>query len=137
MGDGFSFVAGMVLIFVSVLVMRAYWPLKHLDSGPRLLSWAIFIAFFMAATNAAYWQVAVKLLDWAGYDRALLREIGNYLDFGFKGGAAWAGWLHLKSIHENIEDPQERASWHVLEMPWYPDRRKCLRMLSEALRRRK
>ena len=132
MGDLFSFAGGLALFVISILVMIAYQPGLFRDKATSLLGWAIFLAFAADAVNAGYWQIGVKLWGIAGFDRTGAGALGNYLDLIFKGLAAFAGWLHLKSLHERLP-PEDKPRWTVLEMPWYPNQLK----LFNAMMRRK
>ena len=129
LGDFISFSAGLALVFISVLVVRAYWPPRYDDASARWLGAAIILGFLASGFNALYWQVWSNIslmLDLTSVQS--LRGVGDFLDLAFKGGAAVAGWMHLKAIHSGIPE-QDRKSWSVWEMPWYPDRRRCLRRL--------
>ncbi|MFD2854013.1 hypothetical protein ACFSZS_03315 [Seohaeicola zhoushanensis] len=98
-----SFLAGGALLVMSVFVMFAYRPGgDRVDSGPSLLALAIWIGFFAAAVNTAYWQIFGTISVAAGWlTPEQLRAGGKYADLLFKGGGAFAGWLHLKAMHQS------------------------------------
>lgn len=135
-----SFVAGVALLFMSVLVMVAYWPSRnktHAQPGAFYLGMAIWLGFLTAGLNTLFWQVigqpAVRL-GWISV--ADIRAIGDWVDLFVKGGAAYAGWLHLRAIYETLDD-EEKSYWSVLEMAFYPRRRACLRLLCIKMKKTK
>ena len=136
MGDILSWLAGASLVCVGLLVMWAYRPMKWPRGGPGWLQAAIFLAFFSAVANTMFWQVyghiAVANDLWT-VDR--LRDVGDWLDILFKGGAAFAGWMHLKALHTTLE-PEERGKWGVFEIAFYPKRMLCLRTIYAVLGRK-
>lgn len=138
MGDTVSFLSGVALMVMGVLVMRAYLPGAGWHrTGQGVLGAAIFISFLVAVLNTLYWQVfgqvAVEFLGIMTV--AQLRAVGDWVDLVVKGGAAWAAYLHLKAMWMRLPD-EERARWRVIEMPWYPARRWCLVKLAQGLKRR-
>lgn len=136
MGDLFSWLAGLALLFFGVLVTYAYrpeqWPRRE-ASG--VLQAAIFIGFLAAVGNTLFWQVfgqpAVRF-GWLSV--AEIRAVGDWADVVFKGGAALSAWLHLKAIHMSLSE-KDRRMWSVLEVAFYPKRRMCLRLLSRITKK--
>ena len=134
-GDLVSFVAGVALVVISFLVIRAYWPPRYEAPSAQWLGFAIIVGFVAAGFNALYWQVWGTLSIYFGIGSvSSLRGVGDFFDLFFKGGAAIAGYMHLKAIHAGIGQP-ERRDWSVWEMPWYPQRRACVRAILKAFRR--
>lgn len=137
MGDIISFLSGLSLFVIACLVMIAYWPQKgEMRTAAGLLGIAIFLSFFADAANTFYWQGFNKFSWVFGLSRTDAREFGQYLDLIFKGGAAVAGVLHLVALKLQIEDETERKDWHWWEMPWYPERKACVRAIRAFLRKR-
>ena len=134
-GDFISFVAGLALVVISCLVIRAYWPPRYEAPSAQWLGFAIIVGFMAAGFNALYWQVWGTLSLYLGFGTVgSLRGLGGFFDLFFKGGAALAGYMHLKAIHTGI-DSKQRSDWSVWEMPWYPQRRACIRFIIGVLRR--
>lgn len=126
-GDWISFGAGTALLVMSFLVLVAYRPSRHRTTPERTLAAAIVLGFIAAAGNTLYWQVLGQPLvvyGWITVDT--LRFIGDYLDLVFKGGAALAGYLHLRALWFCLPDAERRV-WLVVEMPFYPRRLLYLR----------
>lgn len=137
-GDFVSLSSGAALFVVSLLVVRAYFTGFARPRSPEdFLALAIMLGFVFHALNTLYWQVfgnfAVRY-EWVTV--AFLRDVGDYLDILFKGGAAFAGYLHLRAIQERLPK-EDRGAWHWYEVPWYPKRRKCLDLIARAIGRRK
>jgi hypothetical protein len=137
MGDVVSFASGVSLLFFGSLVLIAFRPRRwSYHSGPGYLSRAIFLAALAAVSNTLYWQVLTQPAVASGFVTVYqVRNIGDWLDLLFKGGAAYALFLHLKAMHAQLP-PEERRVWSALEMPFYPNRRKCLKLLFGCLRSR-
>lgn len=134
MGDWVSFASGSALLIVGTLVMIAYFPRRGWwHSAHGTLGLAIFLGFFAAVTNTAYWQVfgqwAVEFLGILTVFQ--LRAVGDWIDLAVKGGAAVAGVLHLRALRLQLPE-DERKDWWAIEMPWYPGRRWCLVKLAQA-----
>jgi hypothetical protein len=128
-----SFAAGLVLIVICAMGIRAFAPRIKYGSDPasRVFAIAICLGFAAAAGNSAYWQIAVKIVEWndlATY--ATMRNIGFYCDVVFKGASAVSVYLHMKSWHMTLP-AAERRRYSVLGMTLYPDTTKFLsRMLN-------
>ncbi|MGK7653140.1 hypothetical protein ACSQ76_12215 [Roseovarius sp. B08] len=135
-GDIFSFFAGLALMFFGSLVLIAFWPRRsRRESGSEVLSLAIFLAALAGVSNAFYWQVLTALiLEFRLATIFEVRAFGKWLDLLFKGGAAYAMFLHLKALRAQLS-PNERKKWSVLEMPFYPNRRLCLVRLMRRWRK--
>ena len=134
-GDFIAFTAGLALVVISCLVIRAYWPPRYEAPSAKWLGWAIIFAFAAAGLNALYWQVWGTLSLYLGLGSVgSLRDAGDFFDLVFKGGAAVAGWMHLKALHMGVK-PEVRSSWSVWEMPWYPQRRACISTIMKAFRK--
>lgn len=101
LGDWLSFLSGFSLLIIGSCVMIVYWPRKGWrNSSAGLLGMAIWLGFFAAVLNTLYWQVmgqsTVEFLHlWSIHD---LRFWGDYVDVLVKGGAAFAGLLHLMAL---------------------------------------
>ncbi len=134
LGDTISFGAGLALLFLAFLAMRAYGPSSWTgQNGSGYLARAIFIGFAFAAGNTLYWQVFGQPAVYLGLVTvAQLRAWGDLADLLFKGGGAVAAYLHLKALHCSIP-ANERRLWGVLEIAFYPQRRAFLRLLTRAL----
>ena len=127
MGDLVSLFSGALLLFFSVLVMIAYSPKSKRSKPESTLALAIFLGFMAAAFNTLYWQVfgqIAVMIDLISVKN--LRMIGDILDLVFKGGAAYAGYLHLRALQLSLPS-NERKYWSVLEMPFYPQKMLCLK----------
>lgn len=135
-GDVVSFAVGAALLVMAYLVFMAYRPKRWgEENGAGYLTRAIALAFLAAGINAAYWQVFGQIgvnMGWVTV--AWLRGWGDWVDLVVKGLAVYAGWLHLKALHEALPD-HEKLDWGVLEMSFYPRRRFCLRLLRRVLNR--
>jgi hypothetical protein len=116
-----AFYAGIALLILAGMVMKAYWPsFKKGWCGESILGMAIFLGFFAAAINTAFWQIGVGVFVESGLvERATYREIGLYLDGVFKGTAALAAFLHLLALQKFLPK-EERDKWSWYQMPWYP-----------------
>ena len=138
MAEFLSFSVGVVLIVISLMVMKCYWPsMDWRKTASGTLGVAIFLGFFAAGMNTFWWQIlgnAASLAPWI--TRAEFREIGLFMDLFLKGTAAFAGVLHLIAVRMRMGEPQ-RSQWAWFEVPWYPQRRPCLRALSRILDRSK
>lgn len=138
LGDAISLISGAALACIALLVMRAYSPRSWSGGdGANFLAIAIFLGFAAALGNTLtlYWQVFGQIAVNTGLISVRsLRFVGDILDGVFKGGAALAGYLHLKALHVTLTD-NERARWGVLEMAFYPNRRRCLKLMTKLLRR--
>lgn len=126
-GNLLSFGAGAVLLMMSLMVMLAYRPSGTWSGrADQYLVAAIFLAFATDAANTLYWQVFGHVAVQNDLITVTtLRALGNWLDVLFKGGAALAGYLHLKALWVQL-DEGERRKWVPLEMPWYPRKRWCV-----------
>ena len=137
MGDWISFTIGLALMGMSYLVFMAYRPRRWNEAGGAgYLARAIAVAFLAAGLNTAYWQVFGQLgvqFGWVTVE--WLRIWGDWVDLIVKGLAVYAGWLHLKALHEALPDHEKRG-WDVLEMAFYPRRRFCLRLMKRVLNRK-
>ncbi len=122
---------------MSALVIRAYWArVWGARDGAYFLAIAIVAGFFSQALDAAWWQVFVNRYALMNEgDVAQLRQWGLKLDVALKAVAVWAGYLHLKALHESL-DPDEQKNWLWIDMPWYPKRRACLSRLSRILKKK-
>ena len=124
MGDGVSFLSGVVLLVASAAVIRAYWPTVGRERSP-LLVWAIIIGFAAHGGNTLYWQVFGQMAAAFGWvSVSAMRGLGDWMDLLFKGGGAVAGWLHLKALHDVLPDDEKDRS--VVSMIWYPHRQSCV-----------
>lgn len=100
MGNNISFVAGAVLLVVSIMVMIEYWPrnirpIKNLPP-PTMLQIGIFFGFCLTASNTLWWQVLNIAVVSAGIMTAgEFQYIGKYMDAPLKGGMAIVGIIHL------------------------------------------
>ena len=123
MGDWISLIAGGILLVVSCMVMKAYWPRRRdTHDAAWFLGMAIFLGFLSAAANTLWWQIIVGVATHYGtfkYDA--LRDVGLYLDGALKGMAALAGAMHLVALHRKLSLP-ERRLYRWYDMPWYPRR---------------
>ena len=128
-GEYFSFGAGIFLLLVALLGMKAYWPsLRALNR--QWLGVAIFLSFLCAAGNTLWWQILHQIVlryDLVSHD--LYQGIGWWLDVLFKGGAGIAGILHLVALHRQLP-VVEQTQWRWWDMPWYPQRRTCMSRLA-------
>lgn len=123
MGNELSFITGGILFFVSLLVMKAYWPGSERTRASWLLGLAIFLAFTSDALNTLWWQVGAYInTSWLGNDFESFRTVGLYLDVLFKGTTAFAGVLHLQALKRSIPE-EDQSNWSWWQMPGYP--RKC------------
>lgn len=138
MGDWISFLAGVSLLVISPLVIRAYSPGGfHFRTGNGWLAAAIILGFLAAAGNTLYWQVFGVLAVKSGLMTVTFqRELGDWCDLLFKGGGALSGWMHLKALQRSLPE-EDQPYWRAIEMPWYPHRRACLRRLTGNLPERK
>lgn len=137
LNDFLSFGAGLFLLFACFGVMVAYWPQRGWSkTGQGVLGFAIFLGFVAAGLNTFWWQILGAANAYFEFlPRVQFREIGLYLDMFLKGTAGIAGILHMEAIRKNL-GKRERDLWWWFEMPWYPDKRRCLRGLSEILNRK-
>lgn len=124
LGDTISFVSGMALLFLGSCVLWAYRPkLWPNNDATLVLQAAIFLGFVAAVGNTLFWQVLGQpLVKYDLVSVSTLRGIGDYLDLVFKGGAAFAAYLHLKALHLSLSENQRKV-WRVLEMPFYRNRK--------------
>lgn len=136
MDEAVSFTSGMALLVMGLLVMRAYWPVKRPDRAAWFLAAAIFLGFTADVINTIYWQILFKIAQWSEWELSGWRTVGNYMDSIFKGGAALAGYLHLRALWLRLP-LADRDVWHPVEMPWYPRRRMCISLLSRKMGLRK
>lgn len=118
-----SFVAGLVLLFISILGIMAFWNRadKSFNRAVRILSIAILLAMASSAANTAYWQISGQLAiatDWLSL--LGVRFVGSYLDVIFKGSLALSVYLHLKALKLGLP-PEQQGEWTVLGMAFYPD----------------
>lgn len=135
-GDLVSWVAGLSLMVAGLLVMWAYRPQQWPSGGAGWLQAAIFMGFAAAVGNTAFWQVIGQPAVSSGLvEVGALRAVGDWLDLVFKGGAAFAGWMHLKALHLSLNE-EERDDWGVLEIAFYPQRRLCLKALYSIVGRK-
>jgi len=129
MGELVSYLSGIFLLIISLMVMIAFWP-SLTRNGFRVLGVAIFLSFFAAAMNTIWWQVFAYWNTQLGvFPRDQFREFGYYVDFVMKallGGGA--GILHLVALQRQLPD-EERNLWSWWDMPWYPERKACLTRL--------
>jgi len=119
-----STLTGILLFFYGALVIKAYWPRlnKKQTKAVRTLAFAIALAFAAAMVNTVYWQIVGQWFLQIGWVSVQdFRLIGSLLDPIFKGLAAYAGYLHLKALYENL-DEREKKHWKIHLMPWYPNR---------------
>lgn len=133
MGDFISWASGVALLFFGSAVICAYrprgWPER--DSA-KILQAAIFFGFIAGVGNTLFWQVLGQpLVEWGVLSVAALRNVGDWLDLVFKGGAAFAAYLHLKALHLSLPS-DEREHWAVLEMPFYPKRNRVIVFLKKT-----
>jgi hypothetical protein len=135
-GDWISWFSGVALLFFGFLVLWAYRPQSWaVREAPGALQAAIFLGFLASVGNTVFWQVIGQpIVNFGLMNVDQYRALGDWLDFVFKGGAAYAAWLHLKALHMSLP-PKERSAWGVLEMAFYPKRRLCLRLLARIIRR--
>lgn len=136
-GDMVSFASGLVLLFMSALVMNAYSVRKWKEqSAARYLAVAIWIGFAAAAGNTLYWQVFGQTAVGLGLITVETQRFwGDWLDAVFKGGGALAAYLHLKALHETLPE-EDRERWGVLEVAFYPKRRLFLELVTRVLKGR-
>lgn len=122
-----SFGAGLFLLAVSIMVMKAYWPSTR--GEVHWLGLAIFLGFAAAAGNTFWWQILALVNTETGFvPREQFRAVGWWFDVLFKGGAGCAGILHLVALQRQIPK-KERPMWHWWDMPWYPKRQACITKL--------
>lgn len=128
MGDIISVCAGVLLLYVSVLVIIAYRPKRgnggseKSELGPKLLGFAILLGFIAAAINTAWWQI----LGFIHYNHTELfdgefQAVGKYMDGIFKGLATISGILHLMALKLALPKSEQRK-WRWYQMPFYPSR---------------
>ena len=128
MGDVVSWISGVFLLIGSIMVIKAYWPGRakiHPDPAAFWLCWAIVLSFSAAAGNTLYWQVGGQVLVPHVFTVDAQRALGDWLDLFFKGAGGLAALMHLKAMQARLPK-SEQAQWSLFEMPWYPERRKCL-----------
>lgn len=135
-GDVLSFLAGTALLISAILVIIAYRPANwSLRDAPGTLAMAIALGFAASASNTLYWQVfGQPAVTYGWLTVAEIRAIGDFADVLFKGGAAIAGLLHLRALLLALPE-SERGNWSAIEMPFYPNRRACLKALSSVTRK--
>jgi len=133
-GDFMSAAAGTFLLFMSAMVVIAYrGGSERAGTGPRHLSTAIVLGFLAAGCNTLYWQVFGQVgVNFGWITVTSLRGWGDYVDVIVKGMAGLSGYYHLKALHAVMSD-DERRLWSPIEMPFYPNRRACLRVLARAM----
>lgn len=131
LGDFVSLLAGVAVITMSLLVMKAYPKHKRSeDMASNQLQTAIFWSFFAAMMNSIYWQFGGQLLvEFTGFVSVeMYREVGNWVDLAVKGLITWAGWLHLRALYYALPE-KERRGWHIIDMPFYPNKLKLFSKL--------
>lgn len=136
-GDWVSFLSGLFLLVMGALVMLAYRPSRDWwRTAHGTLGVAIFLGFFAAVLNTAYWQVFGQLaVEFFGFMSVMqLRAAGDWIDLIVKGGAGVAGVLHLRALRLQLS-ADEQTHWRGIEMPWYPARRWCLVKLCAGLKK--
>lgn len=102
MGETLSFMAGSALFVVSLMVVKEYWPSRHIRlrdmEPPTMLQLGIFVGFLLTASNTLWWQIINTIVvDQGWMTRAGFQELGRYMDVPLKGGMAVVGLIHLRA----------------------------------------
>lgn len=121
MAETISFLSGVVVVIMSLMVVRAYWSRMSGDRDPAFyLAVAIVAGFISTAIDAGWWQIVVNLYVIMGGDNFyLVREAGLWLDLVMKALAAWAAYMHLKALQKSLS-PEEQKGSYWFDMPWHP-----------------